>query len=181
VEDFMSASANIAPRLNCESLESRDTPVGNVAVGVSNANILMVGDNNFNQVLLAQDGFGDVFAIGLFGTTVNGQSSIFLGRFFPNNVTILGGGGDDWIQVANLVSTGTIAVGPGDEFDRVDIVNVSAAAVIVGAGAGNDTVVMDNVVAWSFLWIDGGSGADLLHFNNVFSNDPNVFNFEVFV
>ncbi len=97
-------------------------------------------------------------------------------------MNIVGNGGADTLQVFGLRSTGHIGnragrgVRPGGYRQYVN-----AAAVIVSAGAGNDTVVMDNVVGRSLVWVDGGSDTDLLHFSNVVSNSTNVMNFEQFV
>ncbi len=174
----MTTNSNTAPRLTCEALEARDNPAGNVSVAVFGASIFVQGDNEGNHVRLDQDGFGNVFITGINGTTVNGQGGLYLGAFTPQDVVIHGAGGSDTIEVFGLQAVGTLAIAPGDEFDRVDLGGVSANVVDLDAGAGNDTVVMDNVAAWSYLRVEGGADYDLLHFNNVWAPAGSVQGFE---
>ncbi len=48
-------------------------PDGNVTVGVSSFNVFVSGDDFSNHVQLVQDGAGNLFAVGINNTTVNGQ------------------------------------------------------------------------------------------------------------
>ena len=133
----MSSKSNLAQRLNCESLESRENPDGNVAVAVSNGSIFVQGDDFANHVQIVQDRGGNLFAVGINNTTVNGQGVIFLGRFTPNNVSINGAGGNDTLQVFGVVASGTVGIAPGDE----DAVAATEREIVT---TGSVTVVADD-------------------------------------
>ena len=164
--------------LNCEALETRENPDGNVSLSVVGGSIFMQGDGVGNHIQLSQGPLGNNIVTGLNNTTINGQTTINLGRFIPINVFIHGDGGADRIEVANMRIAGTLTIIPGDENDRVDITNVSASVVNINMGAGNDTLVVNGLIARSALMLDGGSGYDLLHLSNVFAGSGYVRNFE---
>jgi hypothetical protein len=164
--------------LNCERLETRENPDGNVSVAVFGPDVFVQGDFLSNHVRLIHDGFGNLFAFGINNTTVNGQGAIFIGTFIPRHVIMVGGAGNDTLEVFGLQAGGTLAIAPGDEFDRVDIGGVNVNVVDLDAGAGNDTVVLDNVIGRSFIRLEGGAGFDLLHIRNVFAPAASVSGFE---
>ena len=174
----MCTATDTAPALNCEALETRENPDGNVGVAVFGNSLLIQGDDAGNHVRLERDPFGNVVITGVNSTTVNGQAAISLGPVNLQDVTVQGAGGADTLQVYNLAIAGTLAFAPGDESDRVDIGNVSANVIDVSAGGGNDTVAMDNVYVASYLRVDGGADTDLLHMSNVAAPAGQVIGFE---
>jgi hypothetical protein len=169
----MSTKSSFASCLNCESLEERDNPSGNVSVVVSNNFVFIQGDAFNNSIRVQQDGFGNLLVVSLDDTRVNGQSSIFVGRGSPNGVQISMGAGNDRVEVTGLATFGSLIVGGGAGNDQIVIANTTASnSVEVYGRDGNDITFLTNVFA-NFMVMDGGNGTDALHFDNTFA--PNGF------
>jgi hypothetical protein len=175
----MNTRANIAPRLNCERLESRDNPDGNVAVAVSNGTIFLQGDVFNNRVVLEQNQFGDVFVTGLNNTTVNGVTSIWLGRGIPNGVVADMGGGGDRTEVLGLTVNNNIEILAGSGNDSTFLLNNRlGGAMVVNSTDGNDDTWVSGVFA-SVVILEGDTGFDRFHIDNAFTNSGVfVFNME---
>lgn len=150
-------------RLGCEALESRDTPAGNVVAGVSNGAIYVFGDGDSNRVRIEEDSANNVFVIGLEGTTVNGQSAVFLGQGIPSAVFVDLGDGQDYLEMVHVYA-GSISIQGGNGGDGLYLFNVSAAGNIeVYGGEENDTLFATGTVAGGALVIDGGNAYDIVH------------------
>ena len=165
--------------LNCEWLEARDTPAGNVTAMVSGGAVFVDGDGAFNRVRIEQDGVGNMFVIGLDGTTVNGQSAVFVGQGTPAGVFVTLNDGQDYLEMVNVVAGG-ISVSGGNDGDGLWMWNVSAFGNIdVRSEAANDTVFLSGVWAGNVLTLDGGSEYDIVHVDNSGgANGAFMFNFE---
>jgi hypothetical protein len=155
------------PRLNCEQLESRENPAGNVSVFISGAQLIVAGDAFDNAVSTQQDQFGNVVIIGVNGTTVNGQSAIFLGPFIPFDAIFDGGAGNDQIDVAGLFVSRQLTVSGGSGNDLVQLRGVNSNFITVATHDGNDTLIGTNVVARTGMQIDGGTGFDIGLLRNI--------------
>ena len=165
--------------LGVESLEARDTPAGNVLAFWSGGTLMLLGDANSNVVGLTQNAFGDVFAYGGAGTTVDGMGTVFLGRVFPPAVQIDMGGGNDYVEVIG-VAAGDMAIFGGTGGDTVNLINDwSWNNVGVFVGDGDDVVRTQNVFAQGQVLIDGGPGFDrLLNFGMAGGRGTFFFNFD---
>jgi len=153
--------------LGIERLEGREVPAGNVAVLVSNGVVSVFGDAQNNQVAIQQNAVGDLFVLGVNGTTVNGRAALYLGRFSPAAVTVNLGAGNDTFQMNGVVAE-QIAVNGGAGADSIALVNtVSSGDITVNGGAGNDAVFVANVFAEGTLTLDGGTGIDSRHIQNI--------------
>lgn len=149
--------------LSCEPLEGRDNPSGNVTAAVVGGTVIVTGDSDFNRVRIEQDGVGNMFVIGLDGTTVNGQSAVFVGQGTPNGVSVSLNDGQDYLEMANVFA-GAISVQGGNDGDGLYLSNVGAAGNIeVYSGEANDTVFLSGVTAGNVLYLDGGNAYDILH------------------
>jgi hypothetical protein len=158
-----------APRMNCEQLEARDNPAGNVTAFVSGGSVFLIGDFLDNQVHLQRDASGNLFAIGFPGTTVNGQSSVFLGNGIPNDVHIDMGAGNDHAGVDGLVAFGHLVILDGEGHDGASVTNTSVGRSIQIYGQGGfDNTFVSNVSA-RFIWLDSGVGIDAIHVDNAFA------------
>jgi hypothetical protein len=154
------------PKLNCELLEARDTPAGNVTAGVLGGTLIVDGDSAFNRVRIEQDAVGNLFVIGLEGTTVNGQSAVFVGQGVPDGVFVSLNDGQDYLEMVGVFA-GAINIQGGNDGDGLWMWNVGAAGNIeVAGGEANDTVFVSGVVAGNALVLDGGNAFDIWHADN---------------
>jgi len=170
------------PRLNCEQLEARENPAGNVNVFISGGQLFVIGDAFDNAVSTQQDAFGNIVVIGVNGTTVNGMSAISLGSFIPMDAIFVGGAGNDQIDVAGLFVTRQITVSGGPGNDLVQLRGVNANFITVGMHDGNDTLIGLTVRARTGMQIDGGTGFDIALLRNIFAGSFFFHsNFEQFV
>jgi hypothetical protein len=169
----MSESATrIAPRtrLNCEQLETRDNPSGNVSVAFSAGTLFVIGDGNHNAVTTRQDAFGNIIIAGVFGTSVNGQSVIVLPPTVPFNAVFDGGNGFDQIDISGLTVTNSLRVAGGVGNDLITLRDgVNAAFMNVTLDAGNDTLIANGVVARIGAQFSGGFGFDRAQLRNFFA------------
>lgn len=153
-------------RLNCESLEARDNPSGNVQVFVSGGLIQLYGDEASNRVRIEQDQFGDVYAYGLDNTTVNGVEGVYLGRGIPDRVDAVMGGGNDRTEVVGMAIGGDLNIDGGTGNDSSIVFNSSVAGSLRMYGSeGNDENIL-TYVQTTHLLVDGGPGFDGYHIDN---------------
>lgn len=149
--------------LGCESLEARDTPAGNVTAGAFGGAVFVFGDGDSNRVRIEEDSANNVFVIGLDGTTVNGQSVVFLGQGIPTSVFVDLGDGQDYLEMVHVYA-GTINIQGGNGGDGLYLFNVSSAGNIeVNGGGDNDTLFVTGTIAGGALVIDGGADFDIVH------------------
>lgn len=171
-------------RLACESLEHRDNPAGNVAVGLAGDGVLwVIGDALPNQVSIQQSSAGDIFVFGLNDTLVNGQTGVYVGNGILSGMNVQMGAGDDVVDVAGIYTTGWIYMTAGDENDGIVMQGVTADVVWLEAQGGNDAVALNGVVAMSGAVVDGGTGFDAVDFRQfgLSTPFPYYFNIEQFV
>ena len=171
---FGSASALGAfkTRLNCEQLETRDNPNGNVTVALSGGSLFVIGDAGHNAVTTRQDASGNIIIAGVFGTTVNGQQVIVLPPIVPFNAVFDGGFGFDQIDISGLQVSNTLRVAGGEGNDLVTLRDgVNAALLNVTLDNGNDTLIANNVVASVGAQFSGGFGFDTAQLRNFFAGN----------
>ena len=107
-----------------------------------------------------------MFVIGLEGTTVNGQSAVFVGQGTPNGVFVSLNDGQDYLEMVNVLAGG-IHIQGGNDGDGLWMWNVSAFGNIeVHSQESNDTVFLSNVWAGNILTLDGGNAYDIVHVDN---------------
>ncbi|AMV25787.1 hypothetical protein VT84_15425 [Gemmata sp. SH-PL17] len=161
--------------LTCEYLEDRDTPAGNVTAMLSGGALIVTGDDAFNRVRIEQDGAGNLSVIGLAGTTVNGQSAVYIGQGIPSGVFVDLGNGQDYLEMVGVYA-GTINVQGGNDGDGLYLWNVGASGNIeVHSGEANDTLFASGVVAGGALVLDGGNAYDIIHVDNSWGNGGTFF------
>lgn len=164
MNDRHSDNHQVVPRL--EQLDSRDVPAGNVIVTLSGGGFVIAGDDAANQISVQQNAAGDVFVVGLNGTTVNGQSALFVGNGIPTSVTAWMGNGSDYIEVVGLVA-GNVTLRGEAGFDTLVAVDVFANNNVELFGGGeNDTMFMADVTAGNIVSLDGRDGFDSYHIQN---------------
>jgi hypothetical protein len=131
--------------LRLEVLEDRDLPAGNVNVGISGGVLSIIGDNAGNRIRITQPAaFNLLISPGDFSTTINGSSSsVSLITGGVTRITIDLKGGDDVVQIS-----------PG-----AGLV-VFNAPVFVLTGTGNDSVLIEDIVAHNHFTIDTGNQND---------------------
>ncbi len=158
-----------------ECLEERTLLTGNVLASVvANGNLLILGDSKANQIGIQSTVGGALQISSLDGTTkINGSTSPFTANGVTGSVFIFLGQGNDVIQVGgpslttNLPQNLLIVGGNGN--DTVDIANASiGGSVAIFGGGGSDTVAVGSaatataVTVGGNLLIDGGLGNSTL-------------------
>src|SRR5262245_42531676 len=96
-------------KLGCEPLEPRENPAGNVTAFLLGGSLTVVGDALDNAVSIQQSPVGDIVVVGLNGTTVNGRSSVLVGRGLLNTLNM--NGGNDAVEVVGPFVLGGMNVG----------------------------------------------------------------------
>src|SRR5262245_326809 len=172
-EEIMSVAANptAAPRarLDCERLEARENPAGNVTAFLNGAGQLVeIGDAADNQVSTQIDDSGNLVIYGVDGTTVNGQPLVRFGPFVPTDVIIDGGAGNDQLDVGGIFVNNSIRIEGGVGNDLVQIRGTSADSIFVNMNVGNDLLVTRNSVARSTASLHGAAGFDTWNLDNFF-------------
>jgi len=162
--------SNLSTRLNCEQLETRENPDGNVSVSIINGGIVIVGDAASNWVSLQQNAFGDVFVFGFGNTLVNGQTAIFLGRGIPGDVQIFLGDGNDRTEVIG-VRAASVLIASGTGFDQNLVLNTATIGGIGVLSGDQDDITFLSVVSASHIILDGGFGFDRFHVDNTFTRN----------
>jgi hypothetical protein len=154
-------------RLNCEQLEARENPSGNVSVFLSGGSLFVIGDGNHNAATTRQDSSGNIVIAGVSGTTINGQSVIVLPPIVPFNAVFDGGFGFDQIDISGLQVANNLRVAGGPGNDLVTIRDgTSSAFMNVTLDDGNDTLIGHNIVARVGAQFSGGFGFDRAQLRN---------------
>lgn len=175
---------------------------GNVRVWVSGADIRVTGDQFDNQVALFVDWRHNLIAVGLQGTTINGQTGpvVLLQNAWtvPGSVYADLGSGHDLIALQGFKTGRNVWVNAGAGIDSILALNMQVGGnfdVISGWGAGNvgisnssiannltiwgsegrDNVILDKVVVSNFTSINLGAGGDrLLTRGSIFHDDTRI-------
>jgi hypothetical protein len=155
-------------RLGCEQLEYRDNPAGNMTAVFSNGELLIFGDALDNAVSVQQNAFADTIIYGVNGTTINGQSAIYVGRGALGGLRIDSAAGNDLIEVLGVQTPGVIGIWGGEGNDGIHVNGVVAWQVGAGGWTGNDVITMTSVYAWGWIWVGGGPGSDVFDNNGIF-------------
>lgn len=174
----MSASVTAAPRVrfNCERLECRENPAGNVTALVSGGSLFVAGDALDNQVSAQIDSDGNLVVIGVNGTTVNGQPLVRFGPMVPMNAVFDGGAGNDQIDVAGILVGNSLQISGGLGNDLAIVRGVSTNFISIATHSGNDLIITNNSVARTGATLDGGVGFDTWSFSNFFARSFAVHN-----
>ena len=152
--------------LGCERLESREVPAGNVIAFLRGPDLIVAGDAANNLFSIQQNGNGDLVIHGVAGTTINGQSSVFLGRGVLNNVFVDSGAGQDLVEMIG-VNAGGIGVALGHENDGVALYGVMCGALQLLGQGGDDIFVTDGVWVAQWAELHGGPGNDIIDFRSL--------------
>jgi hypothetical protein len=149
-------SARRKPLLGVESLEARDVPAGNVTVQVIGGDLVVTGDNASNGVLIRQIGNGVYSVAGSNITTVNGSllPRTFSGVF--DDIRVNMNGGNDIVDVRGAVFTNNFTV-PTD--------------LVINGGTGNDRIDIANAFVRDDVFVETGSGRDIVTTNFLVVND----------
>ena len=158
-----------------ECLEERTLLTGNVLAAVlANGNLLVLGDSKANQIGIQSTAGGALQISSLDGTTkINGSTSPFTANGVTGSVFIFLGQGNDVIQVGGPSLTTNIPqnllIVGGNGNDTVDIANASiGGSVAIFGGGGSDTIAVGSaatataVTVGGNLLIDGGLGNSTL-------------------
>jgi hypothetical protein len=159
-------------RLNCNRLEDRDNPAGNVVAGIGGDGVLYIrGDAADNVISVQQNVYGDLFAYGVNGTTVNGLSAAYLGRGIPVAVSIVTDAGNDLVEMVGVRTSGMLYAQMGNENDSVAMYGVVAGHLHLQMEGGDDIVVTDGVYVGGYAAILGGTGYDTIDYrtNSVYA------------
>ncbi|HVK12607.1 MAG TPA: hypothetical protein VM597_27910 [Gemmataceae bacterium] len=168
-------------RLGCERLEHRDNPAGNMAAFFSGAGELVVlGDGLDNAVSIQQNAFADTIIYGVNGTTINGQSAIYVGRGALGGLRVDSGAGNDLIEVLGVQTPGIVSLWGGLGNDGINANGIVATGFGVGGSFGNDVITTTSVFVRSWAWVGGGPGFDVLDYNGI-SGPQQVVEFEAIV
>lgn len=160
-------------RLGCDRLETRENPAGNVVALIAGDGALYLrGDAADNLFSIQQSAEGDLYVFGRAGTTVNGQSAVYLGRGFVTGVSVVADDGNDLVEIINLRTTGGIGVLAGNENDGVALYGVECGWLNLVMQGGDDVVVTDGVYAANGANIDGGSGFDTIDYRTYAITTP---------
>jgi hypothetical protein len=156
-------------RLNCEQLEARENPAGNVTAFFNAAGqLFVIGDGFDNQVSTQIDSAGNLVVIGVNGTTVNGQPLVRFGPFVPTDVIIDGGFGNDQLDVGGIFINNSLQIGGGAGNDLVIVRGTNMARLFVDTNVGNDLLITNNSAIRVVARLHGGPGFDTWDFNNIF-------------
>lgn len=153
---------------------------GDVRVQEKNGNMILRGDKQGNSVLVEQTGPDTYLVTGQDGTTVNGAAtaevtgvrktikvllrggddSFTFSGDAPGRLRVVGGPGDDVIDLQNGFIDGPLQVSTGGGNDTVMVaMDVSRTTRIV-TGGGNDTVVLQGAALQRKARIGTGGGDD---------------------
>lgn len=161
----MTSRLNTGVRLSCDRLEDRDNPAGNVVAGIGSDGVLYIrGDAADNVISVQQNVYGDLYVFGRSGTTVNGQSAVYLGRGFASNVSVVTDAGNDLVEMIGVRTNGMIYAQMGNENDSVAMYGVIAGNLNLQMEGGDDVVVTDGVYVGNYAVIEGGSGFDTIDY-----------------
>jgi hypothetical protein len=145
-------------RLQLEVLENRETPTGNVAVGLAGTQLSMFADDLPNALSLTQDAAGRVTIQGFNGTLINGQPFLDLGVVDLSRVDSAFQGGADVVVVQGLNPSVFLGVNLGAGNDTVSFTSVASGVISVGGLAGFDTVIGRGIVQTGDVVVETGNG-----------------------
>ncbi len=145
--------ANKTRQLRFEGLESRELMAGNVWAGVSGGVLVINGDNASNGVEIRAGNAAGEFIVNTDGR-LNGQSREMKFSGVKQGIQVLLHGGNDWLRV--------------DSYNgRATTINGSF-GLGIDMGAGNDTVMLQNVRVGGSCGISGQAGSDGVDVQNSF-------------
>ncbi len=135
--------------LAAESLERRCLLAGNVTASFTDGNLRLFGDARNNAVEVRAVG-DDLLVQGFDLTRINGQAEVvfFGGALALHDVRAVMGKGHDRLFLFDLAAGGNVQLGQGQVDTLFD--------------AGNDQLVLENVLVTGDLVINAGAGADLV-------------------
>jgi signal peptidase I len=173
--------AAVNPNLiNTERQVGAATSANNVVVSMANGVMYLRGDAANNLFSIQRDVYGSLFVYGVGGTTINGQTHIYLGNGILNGVQVVSDAGNDLVEMVNIHTNGAITVQAGNENDGVALYNVSSGSMNLSMEGGDDIFVTDNVYVNGQATLDGGTGFDTIDFRTygIAAVFPNLVNVE---
>ncbi|MEX2027512.1 MAG: hypothetical protein WEH44_09425 [Pirellulaceae bacterium] len=140
--------------LAAECLERRCVLAGNVTATFIDGNLQLFGDAKNNNVEVRAVG-DDLLVRGLDLTRVNGQTEVVFtaGALVLNDFRAVLGKGNDRLSIGDLLIAGNAQLGQGQVDTLFD--------------AGNDQILLENVLVSGDLRVNAGAGADLVRLDLV--------------
>jgi hypothetical protein len=140
--------------LLAEPLERRCLLAGNVTATFIDGNLQLFGDAKNNAVEV-QAVFDELVVRGIDNTRINGQTEIVFtaGALALHDLRAVMGKGHDRLFLFDLAAAGNVQLGQGQVDTLFD--------------AGNDQIVLDQVLVAGDLSINAGGGADLVELDEV--------------
>ncbi|MCI0479853.1 hypothetical protein L0Y59_04880, partial [Candidatus Uhrbacteria bacterium] len=150
----MSGIAKNIERLSLVELEERIAPAGGVSVSISNGNLIVVGDDDANSIVIDDESLraGELrVSAGDGATLINGSSDPYVAQGITGNVTITLKDGDDALEVSGVSITGGLKVDGGDGHDDVLVsgstIGKSAMLKSCDADISTTAITLDLVIA----------------------------------
>jgi hypothetical protein len=171
--------AAVTPNLTNTERQVRVDFTNNVAAGVLNGVLTLQGDSADNRFSIQQDVNGDYFVYGVNGTTINGQSYIYIGRTLTG-VQVTTGAGNDSVELVKIRVSGAISVSTGEGDDVVALYQVSSSGMNLDLGTGNDLFITDDVWVNGRADLNGGNEFDTIDYrtHGIAAVTPNLTNTE---
>lgn len=144
--------------LNFETLEDRRCHA--VFASVSAGDLVINGDAANDQIQLTRQTNGAIRVQGLNGATVNGYS--YVDRFFSDDLFINLGNGANAVTLGSAnggITADDVNITTGSGLDNIIIYKLTAKDdIVISAGAHNDYIYMNNVVARNLTADAGDNG-----------------------
>lgn len=158
-----------------ESLEDRTALSGNVQAAVIGGVLTLSGDDAANQIVISGTGKHSVMLRSLDGTTINGQTSLYVGGI-EGGLNVRMGGGDDNLTIFSL-RAGGLNVDLGDGNDSFAMTDADyRAGTEIRAGAGDDIVSLHGSGFRRYVFVDTGTGNDVVVADTIGVRDMGMVN-----
>ncbi|MEM6473627.1 MAG: hypothetical protein AAF802_28980, partial [Planctomycetota bacterium] len=162
-------------RLTPEALESRRLLAGDVDVFERRGDIFVIGDRDDNSLELRVESSGQLVAVGLDGTTINGSSEPFVVSeegFIEDDLRVNLGGGDDRFLVDGVSVGDDVSINAGRGDDAIGFLRVEVgddASIYGTSGSLNFSFDISNVQ--DDLRVVGSREDDVIVFEDSFVGD----------
>lgn len=153
------------PAQPAEVLEQRRVLTGNVHATVVDGSLYITGDRADNSVEVYQNADGDVVVEGINGTTVNGDTDVFVAfedtDTIPQDLNIFGRRGDDLARVVGVNVGRDVRIFDNGGDDAIGLYDVVVGDdLLLSGGWGDDAISVDSVTVSDRLAIWTSAGDD---------------------
>jgi hypothetical protein len=145
-----------------QALEPRRCLAGNVNVAVSGSTLLITGDTDSNEIIVAPSETQNSVTVSGVDTTVNGNSEPVTVSLRNRNVHFQLGAGDDTVTATGLVSSETVNFIGGDGNDQFNYSTGRARFLHINGGDGNDVINIGNITADKSAYMHLEAGNDVV-------------------